>query len=209
MSAVRAQPAPDVKPATVTEALATTETGHAGDAAPLHVSAGTPVTLPALTPVYLRLDEGVSSNQNKPGDRFRILVAEDVRVGDVVVIPLGSVGEGEVVHAARSSAGGKAGELILAARFVRVDGREVRLRSLALGAAGRDHTNEALATSFIAGPFAMFVRGGVMLIPRDTIAGAKTAEEIQLPAREAMAPAAAPPPVDTTREGEEDESKTT
>src|SRR5688572_33212892 len=74
------------------------------------------VTVPALTPVAVRLEEPISSNKNKPGDRFRITVAEDVRVGDALVIPAGSMGEGEVVHAARSGAGGKAGELILAAR---------------------------------------------------------------------------------------------
>ena len=30
------------------------------------------VTVPALTPVIVRLEEAVSSNRNKPGDRFRI-----------------------------------------------------------------------------------------------------------------------------------------
>src|SRR3954470_11247753 len=91
------------------------------------------VTIPALTSVVIRLEEPISSNRNKPGDRFRITVAEDVRIGDSLVIPAGSTGEGEVIHAARSGAGGKAGELILAARFVRVGDLEVRLRSFALG----------------------------------------------------------------------------
>ena len=75
------------------------------------------VTVPALTPVTVRLEELISSNKNKPGDRFRITVAEDVRVGEQLVIPAGSPGEGEVIHAAKSGAGGKAGELILVARL--------------------------------------------------------------------------------------------
>jgi len=166
------------------------------------------VTVPSLTPVFLKLGADISSNVNKPGDRFPISVAEDVRVGDSVVIPAGSAGEGEVVHAAKSGAGGKAGELILAARFVRVGDVEVRLRSFALGAAGKDHTAGALATSFIAGPFAMFVHGGVLIIPHDTLAAAKTAVELQLPAG---APSASEPqaqPIDKTTKGEEDDSKT-
>ena len=93
------------------------------------------VTVPALTPVIVRLEEMISSNKNKPGDRFRITVAEDVRVGEAVVIPAGSAGEGEVVHAAKPGAGGKAGELILVARYVSVGDSEIRLRSFALGAA--------------------------------------------------------------------------
>src|SRR5689334_2569281 len=64
------------------------------------------VTVPALTPVVVRLEETVSSNESRPGDRFRITVAEDVHVGGAVVIPAGSAGEGEVIHAARSGAGG-------------------------------------------------------------------------------------------------------
>ncbi|HKU88696.1 MAG TPA: hypothetical protein VJP84_02820 [Steroidobacteraceae bacterium] len=140
------------------------------------------VTVPALTPVAVRLEEAISSNRNKPGDHFRITVAEDVRVGDVLVIPAGSVGEGEVIHAARSGAGGKAGELILAARYVRVGDIDVRLRSFALGVVGKDQSVNSLAASMIIGPFAMFVKGGVITVPPATLGIAKTALEFELPA---------------------------
>jgi hypothetical protein len=169
----------------------------------LAAQAPEPVTVPALTPVVIRLDEVISSNKHKPGDRFMITVAEDVRVGEVVVIPAGSTGEGEVIHAARSGAGGKAGELILAARFVRVGETEVRLRSFALGAVGKDHTNDALATSLVAGPFAMFVRGGVITVPHGTLGTAKTALEFKLPGV-----SVAPPQSIESTTGGEDESKT-
>jgi hypothetical protein len=78
--------------------------------------ADTLVTVPALTPVIIRLDEEISTARHRSGDRFSILVAEDVRIGEFVVIPAGSKGEGEVIHAAKPGAGGKAGELILAVR---------------------------------------------------------------------------------------------
>lgn len=162
------------------------------------------VSVPALTPVLVRIGETISSNKNKPGDRFPIAVAEDVRVGDVVVIPAGSAGEGEVIHAAKPKAGGAAGELILAARFVHVGDLEVRLRSFALGVAGADHSGGALATSFVAGPFAMFVHGGAVTVPRDTLGLAKTALEFRLPA---VAPAPVPVPNVETNEGEKNESK--
>lgn len=177
-------------------------------------AAGQRIAVPALTPVYIRLEEPISSNINKPGDRFRITIAEDVRVNDVIVIPVGAEGMGEVVHAARSGGGGKAGELILAARLVRVGDQDVRLRSFAMGRAGKDRTEQALATSFVAGPFAMFVHGGAIVIPAGAMASAKTAEATELPAL----PAAPPPPTEsppvesapenTTTEGEVDEKQT-
>jgi hypothetical protein len=139
------------------------------------------VTVPALTPVVVRLEELISSKNNKTGDRFRITVAEDVRVGDALVIPAGSAGEGEVVHAAKSGAGGKAGELILAARFVRVGDIDIRLRSFALGVAGKDQTGSSLAASMVIGPFALFVKGGVITVPPETLGIAKTALEFKLP----------------------------
>ena len=158
------------------------------------------VTVPALTPVAVRLEEPISSNKNKPGDRFRITV------GDALVIPAGSVGEGEVVHAAKSGAGGKAGELILAARFVRVGDIDIRLRSFALGVVGKDQTNNSLAASMVIGPFAMFVKGGVVTVPPETLGIAKTALEFKLP----MVVSPTPPPAVQTEEtitGGEHESK--
>jgi hypothetical protein len=164
----------------------------AQEPASLGVSPGTMVEIPALTPVLVRIDEAISSNKNKPGDRFRISVPEDVRVDGIVVIPAGSAGEGEVIHAAKSGAGGKAGELILAARYVRVGEVVVRLRSFTLGVVGKDHSADALATSLIAGPFAMFVHGGVVIVPPDTRGLARTASPSQLPAAAASMPPPSP-----------------
>ena len=152
------------------------------------------VTVPGLTPVLVRIEDEINCKTNKAGDRFRITVAEDVRVGDAVVIPEGSAGEGEVIHAAKPGAGGKAGELIVAARYVRVGDNEIRLRSFALGAVGKDKSVDSLAATFVVGPFSLLQRGGVVIIPSDTLGLAKTALEFRLPAVK-------------TQEGGDDESK--
>jgi hypothetical protein len=178
------------------EDAATPDVMEVAPAAEAPATPGTLVTLPALTPLYLRIEEELSSKKNKNGDRFPIAIDEDVRVGATVVIPAGAVGEGEVIHAARSGVGGKAGELLVTARFVRVGDREVRLRSFSLGSKGRDRSDDSLALSIVAGPLAMFVVGGAMIIPRGTVAGAKTAEQIELPAVQ--------PSVDSTK-GEDSE----
>jgi hypothetical protein len=147
------------------------------------------VTVPALTPLYICIDAELSSKKSRNGDRFPIHVDEDVRVGDAVVIPAGSVGEGEVIHAAKSGGGGKPGELLVAARFVRVGEQEIRLRSFSLGDKGRDRSDAALGASVVLGPLGLFVVGGVMTIPSGTVGAAKTATELQLPA---VAPTSAP-----------------
>jgi hypothetical protein len=165
-----------------------------------------------MTPLFVMVDEEISSKVHKSGHRFPIRVAEDVRVGETVVIPAGAAGEGEVIHAARSSIGGKPGELILAARYVRVGDVDVPLRSMVLGGAGKNRMNESLAASFVYG-VGLFVVGGAVIVPRETLASAKTAVEIELPvpAVAAETPAAAPvdaAPDDEYKGGDTDEKKT-
>jgi hypothetical protein len=180
------------------------------------VSVAERLKVPALTPVLIKVGQELSSKKSKPGDRFPIVIAEDVRIDGHVVIPAGSAGEGEVVHAARSSVGGKAGELIVAARWVKVGEADVPLRSMVLSGAGKDRLNESLAASFVYG-VGFFVVGGAVTVPVDTLASAKTAVEIELPVQLAApaAPAAAPVdatpavPVDGQKGGETDENKTT
>jgi hypothetical protein len=155
------------------------------------------VHLPSLTPVPLVLDAAISSNTNQNGDRFPIHVAEDVVIDGVVVIPVGSKGEGEVVHAARSRAGGKPGELILAARYVNAWGREIRLRSFTAGA-GTDRSGAALAVGVLAGPAGFLVRGGAYVLPVGMLGTAKTSEDIDL-APPAMTSSLSLQPIDDPR----------
>jgi hypothetical protein len=168
------------------------------------------VTVPALTPVIVRVEAQLSSKTSKIGDRFDITVAEDVRVGDTVVIPAGARGQGEVIHAAKHGMGGKAGELIVAARFVRVGDVEVRLRSFTLGAAGKDMSVDSLAASLMFGPFGLIQKGGEALILPNMLGTAKTASELNLPAvvRPASQPEAPQQITEETTEGEVDVPKT-
>jgi hypothetical protein len=140
-------------------------------------------SLPAHTPVVIQLDDEISSNRNHPGDRFRLHVAEDVRVGDVVLIPAGTAGEGEVIHVQKSGMGGRAGELIVTARFVEVGGVRVRLRSFEPGArTGKQHIGASYATSVLVGLPGLLVQGGQLIMPRTMFASVKTAKAVRLPA---------------------------
>ena len=138
-------------------------------------------SLPALTPVLIQFDEQVSSEKNRNGDRFGFHVAADVRVGDVVVIPMGTPGVGEVIHAAKAGMAGKAGELIVAARYVTIGNRNVRLRSFASGA-GKQFTDVANWTGIFIGLPSLMIQGGKMTMPQHMLATVRTADTVTLPA---------------------------
>ena len=111
--------------------------------------------LAAETEVHLRLLEPVASNTHKHGDRFKL----------------------EVVHAAKAGFGGKAGELILASRFIRLGDREVKLRSFSAGN-GTERVNLAMGLSFVV--VGLFVQGKNIALPAGTDVFAKIAADSEL-----------------------------
>src|SRR5215831_19281236 len=86
------------------------------------------------TEVHLKMLETVASNTYKRGDRFGMEVAEPVIVDGREWIPVGSPAVGEVIDAAKPGAGGKAGRLILATRFVVTKDVQITLHSFTAGA---------------------------------------------------------------------------
>lgn len=115
-----------------------------------------PVEVPAGTPIHLRLDETVNSKTHKTGDWYAISLLQPIMLGDLTLVPAGTTGRGQVVHSAKSSWGGKAGELILGARYLEYEGKRIPLRGMKLGGVGGN--NEGLA-------FGASVAGGVVAMP--------------------------------------------
>jgi hypothetical protein len=159
------------------------------------VSAVTPALccqLPDGAIIELETLEPISSARAKRGDHFRLRTTQAITVSDVLVLPAGTEGIGEVIHADKARGGGKPGELLLAARFLQLDGRTVPLRGMQLGRSGKDTTQASLAVSLALGPFGLFVQGGEVVIPVGTAAHAK------LKGAFAHHPAATPAPVTDT-----------
>jgi hypothetical protein len=174
--------AQEIAPATVTATLAQPQDTTR---ACCRIADGTAVTIEILEPL--------NSALLKRGDKFRLRLAEAVLVESKLVLASGLEGVGGIVHAEKSRSGGKAGELLIAARYLETSGTQVPLRGLKLGGSGKDNTNAAMATAFAVGPFALFVRGREIVIPAGTLAQAKIAKELHLPAQsgtQAPAPAA-------------------
>jgi hypothetical protein len=158
-------------------------------------------TIPALTPVSIEIGALLGSKISKSGDTFPIRLAAPLIVDGRETVPAGTAGMGEVVHAKKGSGSGAPGELVLAARYLDVGDRQLRLRSLRFAAVGRSAAKAAdaialggAASGLPIGILGFMITGGEAVVQQGTIAEAKTAAAFTI----ADAPA-----VETTAEGDQ------
>ena len=158
------------------------DASHPGSDVPLQEGSVTELTLPKLTPVVIELLDPVGSKSSKSLDTFRIALLEPIAIDGVEIIPAGTTGMGEVVHAKKAGGSGGAGELVLAARFLNVGGKQLLLRSMKIDAEGESRTDTvntiAVASAATIAPIAVvgfFIKGGEVEIPAGARAHAKVA----------------------------------
>jgi hypothetical protein len=98
-----------------------------------------PVTVPEETAIHVTLDQGISSNQNRPGDHFEATISEPVVLNDRTVIPQGTPVEGIVVDARPSGHLMGRAHLQLALESMQLDGKTYDLRTSSAYRRGGDH----------------------------------------------------------------------
>ncbi len=103
---------------------------HAQAASP--ATAATPTSNAVLrtgTEVPLKLREAITTKKKaaKVGQRFHLVVADDVKVDGRVVIPIGSPAIGEITDVRNKGMWGKSGHLAAQLLYVEVNGRQIRL----------------------------------------------------------------------------------
>lgn len=138
------------------------------------------VVIPALKLIDIEIMQELSSATAKTGDRFPIRLAAPIFVDGRIVVAAGAAGYGEVVHAQKKGMGGGGGELLLAARYLEVDGQRLRLRSFKAGRFGKNQVTAALVTSYALGPFGLAVTGKDAAFAVGSVAEAKIAEPFTL-----------------------------
>jgi hypothetical protein len=173
------------------------------------IVAGMGAVIPQLTPVKVEIRAQLISKVTKPGTFFPLRLAEPILVNGAVAIPAGTEGMGEVVESKGGGMAGSPGVLILAARYLTVDGRTLRLRSMHIVQTGTNNQDSATAVGVLLGFPGLFITGGKTIVAEGTIAAAKTAEVFVLtPSAATSAPttsvtgpliAAAPSPAISTR----------
>lgn len=150
-----------------------------------HAVEPTPTTLhlPAGTPVEIELAETLSSTTSHLADRFAIRLAAPISRDGVEVVAVGATGQGEVIDAARAGISGKQGKLIIAARYLDLNGKRVRVRGMTLMTSGKSRVD--LATGVMLVPYvgvaSILIKGGEIEIPAGARATVRLAEDVDLP----------------------------
>jgi hypothetical protein len=138
-------------------------------------------SVPAKTIVEIEILDPISSKTAKIGDTFTIRLAEPLRIGDRLILPIGTAGRGEVTHVAKARWGGKAGELIVMVRYLQCAGQQIPLGHFHFGASGESHVGAAFGASMVV-PFAGFlISGDEMILPAGTRGNAQVAKDVRLP----------------------------
>jgi hypothetical protein len=119
------------------------------------------------TEVRMTLEEELSSKSARVGQRFRMRVAEPVRVQGQVIVPAGTLGVGEVTRVERKGAFGKSGKLDV--RVLHLDLGENRIRLTGTNSdEGAGGTAATVAVAVVAGVFSAFVTGKSAVLPVGT-----------------------------------------
>lgn len=88
-------------------------------------------TLADGTPLKLQMNSSTQLSSIRIGESLELEVAEDVRVGDVVVVAKGSVGQGEVTNLRSGAGSGRGGWIDLSLESVTLaDGERIPIRTL-------------------------------------------------------------------------------
>ncbi len=116
--------------------------------------------------VTLKMAQDISSRAAKPGEPIELTLADDLKVGDVLVAQAGARALGEVVQAKKPDFWGEAGEVSIRVHFLRVANKKVEIR----GAAGS------------AGVRYIMIRGSQGIIKAGTPVKAFVAADVEVPA---------------------------
>jgi hypothetical protein len=103
------------------------------------------ITIPAGTPISVRLQNTVSSASARPGDEFAAVVDEAIVVEGRTVVPRGANVTGRVVAARSSGRLHNSGYLRLALATVELNGKSVPLHTSSVFAMGGAHKKRNLA----------------------------------------------------------------
>jgi hypothetical protein len=133
------------------------------------------------TDVILKFAQDLSSKTAQEDDRVNFELAEDLKVGDVIIAKIGTKAVGTVTHAKKSGMFGKGGELNVRLEYLKVGDLRVRLRGNK-GKEGSDKTGTAVALTVLFGPIGLIKHGKNVEVKTGAPLKAFVDEDIRLPA---------------------------
>ena len=163
---------PDATVAQVTPAPASTPAATS-DAAPT-------VTLKEGTEVPLVFATSLSSKTAVDGDPVNLTLADDLKIGDVVVAHKGAAALGTVSNAKKSGVLGRPGDLAIRLEYVKAGDQRIKIRG-AKGKEGEARTGTTAVVTVLAGPVGLLIHGHNVEIPQGTAVTAFVDEDYTLP----------------------------
>lgn len=135
--------------------------------------------LPANTEVLLTMNEDLTTKGGRieVGHRFNLSVSQDVRMGDLVIIPRGTPAYGEVTWLTGKGAFGKSGKMEVELRAIDLHGRRIPV-SGKYRQEGEGNTVATVAGVIVVGVFSAFITGKSARIPQGRELKAYTGEAV-------------------------------
>ncbi|MGH9801997.1 MAG: hypothetical protein ACRD82_16670, partial [Blastocatellia bacterium] len=110
------------------------------------------------TEISLKFAEDLTSKTATEGDPVNLLLAEDLKVGDVVVAKAGAKAVGNITHAKKSGMMGRAGELNMRLEYLKVGDTRIKLRG-SKGKEGEGKEGTAVVLTVLFGPLGLLKKG--------------------------------------------------
>ena len=138
------------------------------------------ITLKEGTQVPLKFGQALSSKTAAEGDSVNFLLAEDLKVGDVVVAKAGATALGTVSHAKKAGMMGKGGELNVRLEYLKCGDTRVRLRG-SQGKEGEGKEGTAVTLTVLFGPIGLIKHGKNVEVKEGTPLAAFVDQDVALP----------------------------
>jgi len=125
------------------------------------------LSLPEGSDVHLKFAQDVSSKTATDDDPVALVLDEDLKIGDVVLIKAGAKAVGTITHAKKAGMMGKAGELNMRLEYMIVGDSRLRLRGTK-GKEGEGKVGTAVALTVLFGPIGLIKHGKNVEIKQGT-----------------------------------------
>ncbi len=130
--------------------------------------------------VKLKFADNLNSKTAEDGDPVNLILDEDLKVGDVVVVKAGAKAVGEITNAKKAGMMGKAGELNMRLEHLKAGDERVRLRG-SKGKEGEGKEGATVALTVLFGPIGLIKHGKNVEIKAGTPLAAFVDQDVALP----------------------------
>jgi hypothetical protein len=131
--------------------------------------------------VNLKFAQDLSSKTAVDDDPVSLVLDQDIKVGDVVIVKAGAKAVGTITHAKKAGMMGKAGELNMRLDYLITDTGRLRLRGTK-GKEGEGKVGETVALTVLFGPIGLIKHGKNVEIKQGTALLVYTDENYEVPA---------------------------